>query len=260
MIYGLTVQDILTGVLVFLRIGAILFALPFFGDNPTPVQVRILLAVALTLALYPLIPQPWVAKFPDDMVGYFLLVIRELCIGISIGFIGRMAFDGILMAASVAGYQMGFSVSDLFMPDEQVQMNAFTALHRVIMISIFLALNLHMMYIETIIKTFQIIPAGGALPSKAFGEAMIGMSGGILVVAMQLAAPLLVALLFSNTALGLVARVVPQFNVFSASFQVGFFVGMTVYICCLPFFPSWLMQHMESSRTQILATIKGIAP
>ncbi len=86
MIYGLTVIEILTGVLVFIRIGAILFALPFFGDGPTPVQVRILLAVALTLALYPLIPQPWVGRFPDDPLGFVVLIIRELCIGITIGF------------------------------------------------------------------------------------------------------------------------------------------------------------------------------
>src|SRR5687768_5989607 len=138
MIYGITVESILTAALIFIRVGGILFALPFIGDEPTPVRVRILLSVALTFTVHGLVPPDWLPVFPHDPLLYMLLVIKEVSIGLFIGFTARIAFDGIIMAASLVGYQMGFGTADLMMPDADVQMNAFTAFHRVLMLMIFL--------------------------------------------------------------------------------------------------------------------------
>ncbi|WP_141730938.1 flagellar biosynthetic protein FliR [Oligoflexus tunisiensis] len=260
MIYGITVESILTAALIFIRVGGILFALPFIGDQPTPVRVRILLAVALTFTIHGLVPPNWLTAFPQDPLVYFLLVIKEICIGLFIGFVARIAFDSIIMAASLLGYQMGFGVADLFMPDADVQMNAFTAFHRILMLMIFLGLNLHHIYLDAMIRTFSMIPAGGIAPQMEMGNFLIELTGGIFRVSMQLAAPVLVALMFTNTALGLIARTVPQLNVFTLSFPVGFFVGLAVYMACLPFFPGWAAEHFNTSQEQILLTLKGIAP
>ncbi len=260
MIYGITVEAILTAALIFIRVGGILFALPFIGDQPTPVRVRILLGVALTFALQGIVPQNWLTEFPQDPLLYFVLVIKELCIGLFIGFVARMAFDAIIMAASLVGYQMGFGVADLMMPDADVQMNAFTAFHRIIMLMIFLGLNLHHIYLDAMVRTFTLIPAGGIAPQMEMGRFLIDVSAGIFRVAMQLSAPVLVALMFTNAALGLIARTVPQLNVFTLSFPIGFVVGLLVYLACLPFFPGWVSQHFNTSQEQILLTLKGIAP
>jgi flagellar biosynthetic protein FliR len=260
MIYGITVESILTAALIFIRVGGILFALPIIGDEPTPVRVRILLSVALAFIMHSLVPADWLLVFPQDPLLYFLLVIKEICIGLFIGFVARIAFDGIVMAASFVGFQMGFGVADLMMPDADVQMNAFTAFHRIMMMMIFLGLNLHHIYLDALVRAFSLIPAGGIAPQMEMGRYLIELSGGIFVVAMQLSAPVLVALMFTNTALGLIARTVPQLNVFTLSFPIGFFVGLLVYMACLPFFPGWVTQHFNTSQEQILLTLKGIAP
>jgi flagellar biosynthetic protein FliR len=260
MIYGITVESILTAALIFVRVGAILFGLPFIGDQPTPVRVRILLAVALTMTMQGLVPPGWLFEFPQDPLLYILLVIKEVCIGLFIGFVARIAFDGIVMAASLVGYQMGFGVADLMMPDADVQMNAFTAFHRILMLTIFLGLNLHHIYLDAMVRTFSLIPAGGISPQMEMGRYLIELTSGIFQVAMQLAAPVLVALMFTNAALGLIARTVPQLNVFTLSFPIGFVVGLLVYMACLPFFPGWISQHFNASQEQILLTLKGIAP
>lgn len=260
MIYGLSVEMILTGALVFVRVSAILFALPFFGDSPTPMQVRILLGVAIAFFMHPMLPAGWIKSFPADAIEFSILVLREVCIGLFLGFVGRLAFDGLIMAASLVGYQMGFGTADLFMPDADVQMNAFTAMHRIVMMLIFLTLNLHHMYLDGIARTFAMIPAGAIVPSKDLGVFLIQATGDIFRVAVQLAAPVLVALMFANTALGLVARTVPQLNVFTMSFPVGFFVGLFVYMSCLPFFPQWADSHFIQARMDFLHTIKGLSP
>ena len=260
MIYGLSVETILTGALVFLRISAILYALPFFGDEPIPAQVRVLLGVALAFGLQSRVPAGWITSIPTDMVPFTILVVKEISIGLFMGFIGRLAFDGILMAASLVGYQMGFGTADLMYPGLNTQVSAFTAMHRGVMMLIFLTLNLHYIYLDGIIKTFELIPAGGAIPSKALMPLIIQTTSGIFRVALQLSAPVLVALIFANSALGLAARTVPQLNVFTMSFPVGFFVGMSIYIACLPFFPEWTTHHFALSQELIVKTIQGLAP
>ena len=180
--------------------------------------------------------------------------------GLFVGFVGRLAFDGILMAASLVGYQMGFGTADLIFPGLNSQVSAFTAMHRGVMMLIFLSLNLHHIYLDGILKTFELIPAGGAIPSKHLMPFLIQLTSGIFRVAMQLSAPVLVALIFANSALGLAARTVPQLNVFTMSFPAGFFVGMFIYLACLPFFPEWTQTHFELSQTYMIRTIQGLVP
>ncbi len=260
MIYGLSVEFVLTGAIIFTRVSALIFALPFFGDSPTPVQVRILLGVAISCAIYGIVPLGWIKAFPTDTIEFVALIVREVCIGLFMGFVGRLAFDAIVMAASIVGYQMGFGLADLFMPDADVQMNAFTAFHRVVMMLIFLSLNLHHMYLDAIARTFALIPAGGAIPSKGLGTLMIQGTADVFRIAIQLGAPVLVALMFTNTAMGLIARAVPQINIFTMSFPVGFFVGLFVYLACLPFFPEWAGHHFEGARLQIASVMAGLTP
>lgn len=260
MIYDISVEAILLGALIFIRISAILFALPFFGDQPIPVQVRVLVAVALAFGLHAQIPANWISQFPADAVEFGIFVVKEVAIGLFLGFVGRMTFDAIVMAASFVGYQMGFSTADLMMPGADSHMSSFTALHRTIMMMIFLSLNLHYIYIDGIVRTFQMIPAGGIMPQKEIGTFLIGLTSGLFRVSMQMAAPVLVALLFANTALGLIARTVPQLNAFSLSFPLCFGVGMLVYVACLPFFPAWTVEHFDINQTNMLALIKGLRP
>ncbi len=260
MIYGLSVESILTAALVFTRISALLYALPFFGDEPIPAQVRILLGVALAFGFQSRVPAGWLTAFPTDMLPFTIMVVKEVSIGLFLGFVGRLAFDGILMAASLVGYQMGFGTADLIYPGLNTQVSAFTAMHRGVIMLIFLSLNLHHIYLDGIIKTFEFIPAGGAIPSREILPFLMRLTSGIFQVALQLSAPVLVALIFANSALGLAARTVPQLNVFTMSFPVGFFVGMCIYLACIPFFPEWTTRHFEMSRGYMHEMIKGLAP
>ena len=128
------------------------------------------------------------------------------------------------MAASFVGYQMGFGTANIMMPGSDTQMNAFTSFHRIFILLVFLSLNLHYIYLHAITKSFQIVPAGMGLPTGEFIQIILQSTSEIFKVSLQLAAPMLVALLFSMAALGLVARTVPQMNVFTLSFPLSFFV------------------------------------
>lgn len=250
--------EIYAYVLIFLRVGGIYFALPVFGDQPTPLQVRILLSLATACCLIPVVEVPTNLALPVSIISFLIVAMREVVIGIIIGFAARLAFDGLVMAASIVGYQMGFGTANLLVPDAAAQMNSFTAFHRVIMIMIFFALNMHHTYLIAIDKTFEVIPLSFAKLSPDLAEFFIHATGHIFVTAIQLAAPVLVALMFTMASLGLIARTVPQMNVFTMSFPLSFFIGLLVYLATFPLMPGWLNGHFQESQKTMLTSIYGM--
>lgn len=248
----------MTAAAAFLRISSIVALLPLFGENNVPVRVRIIFSAALTAGIVPILPvnyQQIVGASLRDIESLSLLMVKEMLIGITLGYVAKLAFDGIVMAAGMVGIQMGFNTSSVFLPDTDDQTNGFSALHRLLIILIFLALNLHHIYIKSIWESFRAIPIGAAIPSASLNILILNVSSGIFSTAIQLAAPILVGLLFSTAALGLINRAVPQANVFVMSFPANFFVGMFLYMALLPLLPGWLQTHFQSSQSQIMATL-----
>lgn len=252
--------ELLVGAMAFLRIGALLFSLPILGDAPTPVRVRVLLSLALTIGMYPAIPATWAPNLAADVLTIASYVIREVGIGLVIGFCARAAFDGIMMAATVVSYQMGFGTASLFLPDYGEKMDSFSAFHRMMVMLIFLTLGLHQIFLSAILDTFRLIPGGAAHMSGSLVAILITVTGGILAIAVQLSAPILVALLFTMAAIGLIARAVPNMNAFLMSFPASFIIGMVIYIATLPFFPSWITDHFTGVQELLHGIIRSIAP
>jgi len=259
--FPVDLPDVLTATLVFVRTGAILFALPIIGDQPTPIQVRVILAAAISVCVYPMLPSAWHLTATPDALEMALLVVREILVGVALGFVARMTFDGILMAASVVGFQMGFGTATLFIPDAGAQMDGFTAFHRAVVMLLFLALNLHHVFLGGMVDAFRLIPPGGVEPNTAaLSTVIIEATANVFAVAIQLAAPVLVALMFAMAALGLIARAVPQINVFVLSFPASFFIGLGIYIATIPFYPEWFQSHIMTTQAQLTNVVRSMAP
>lgn len=257
--FNLSYDAALSGLIIFVRISAILFTLPIFGDEPTPIRVRVLLAIALSFIVYTLIMPKWLPELPKTILGLALVLVKEVTLGVMIGYIARLFFDGIVMAASLVGYQMGFGTANLLIPDANMQMNSFTALHRILLMLIFLSLNLHHQYVSAIVDSFRLISAGAINFQGSLGELFITTSAAVFTVAVQLSAPVLVALMFTMAALGLVARSVPQMNIFTMSFPTSFFVGLIIYVGSLPYFPEMVKRFFleaQSSMDQALSYMR----
>jgi flagellar biosynthesis protein FliR len=261
MLFPIDSNTIICGTSVFLRVTGIVSLLPLFGEASVPIRVKILLSVALTIVLLPIVPQTYdraVVSSLSGVVPLVLLILKELFIGIVIGYAAKLAFDGIVMAASMVSVQMGFNTSNIFMPGSEDSSNGFSALHRLLVVLIFLALNMHHIYITTIADTFKLIPAGFAIPTPALTKILIAASSGVFLTACQLAAPLLVGLLFATAALGLVSRAVPQANVFVLSFPVSFFAGLLLYMATLPMMPNWLNAYFSQNDLILKASIMSM--
>ena len=255
---GLLETEILYGAIAFLRVGGVLFAIPIFGDHPIPVRTRILLAVAVTFGVFPLIEAEWFAPLPTSIEAACFLVVRELFVGVVIGYVAKLAFDAILMAASIVGYQMGFGTANLMLADQYQQVNAFEAFHKMLTMLIFLMLNLHIYFFKVIADSFKYIPMGLAQVPGDLLTFLTALSSGFFVTGVKLAAPVLVSLMFTMAALGLIARAVPQMNIFTMSFPASFFIGLFVYIATIPFFPEWYKSYFEKMYVNLNQLVHGL--
>ena len=254
------VEDIIFSTLIFIRIGVIIFLLPFFGDNNVSPQLKAAISFALAVVVYPLVPMEWRGEHLWDSLSITLLFLREFVLGLCIGLLAKMTFEGMVLAANLVGYQMGFGTSNLILQNSDMQLNPFTAFHRIIVLLVFLSLNLHQIFIKAIFETFKLVPLGGVVLTQSLGSGIIKVSSGIFKIAIQLSSPIVVALLFTISALGLVARTVPQMNVFTMSFPISFFVGLITYIAMIPFFPEWMKLVFVDHLNNIFLSVRSMSP
>ena len=262
MVFPVDTDQILTAAAVFLRIMGIISLLPLFGEGSVPVRVRIMLSAALSVGIYPILP-PGFARGMHAAMGSLgllgMLIMKEVLIGMVLGYTAKLAFDGIVMAANVVGIQIGFNTSNIFLPDSGHETTkGFSALHRLLIILVFFSLNMHHIYLASIMDSFKLIPLGFAWPTASLNNVIVSVSAGIFVTALQLAAPTLVGLLFSTAALGLISRAVPQANVFVMSFPANFFTGLFIYMAMLPMLPGWLQGHFATSQHNLMAALAAL--
>lgn len=238
---------LLRAALVLIRVASIVAFLPFFGEHYVPMQVRIGFAVALSVCIFSVLPKEWgLHLFQTGMLNLGLQVLKEVGLGVSIGFLSKTLFEGIIGAANLVGYQMGFGTANLLLYGSDHQASPFAIFHQLLLLLLFLSMNFHQILIRAIFTTFQTVPLGGFAFTSLLSTSVLDISALLFTTALQLAAPLLVALLLTLAALGLLARTVPQLNVFTISFPVGFFVGLLMYIAMLPFFPDWMKTYFLS--------------
>lgn len=246
-----------TFALIFVRASCILFAIPIFGEQGTPLRWRLLFAAVLGLAFSALIsPITNVAAF-KDVTTFGLAIANEVLLGAVFGFAGRLFFDAIVMAASIVGFQMGFGTADLFVGDSTTAMNSFTALHRTLVMLFFLALNLHHVFLAAIYESLVIAPPGsGFIIDHRFAEHAVTISAAMFPIAVKLAAPVIAALLFTMAVMGVMARAVPQMNVFMMSFPISFFLGLFVYLAMMPLLPGWLKDNFQDSVANLITSLR----
>lgn len=222
-----------TFMFVLVRTGAILFTAPIFGAFNVPMQVKLGLTVLIALLLTPLTPA---VALPVAMTGVVLSLAGEVLIGAAIGLAVKFVFTGIEYAGQVASFQMGIGMASAYDPINSAQITVLGKFLSILTLLIFLTVNGHLMVILALKKSFDVIPAYGFTLSGELMEGLIVFSKEIFILGLKFAAPVVAILIFVNVAMGIMARTVPQLNMFAIGFAVTISVGFVMILISLPFF------------------------
>jgi flagellar biosynthetic protein FliR len=225
--------------LVFCRLAAAVMLLPGLGEAEIPVNVRLALGVLLVFVLTPVL-SPVLPPLPGEVGPLALLVGQEVMIGVWIGLMARFVALGLAQAGQVIALMVGLASP---LQGDQVLGSSATAPARMFALAtaaLFLATGLYEVPLRALANSYATLPAGGGLPLGDAAEMLTRFAAGILSVAMQLAAPFVLAAIFFNAAMGLLARVAPQLQVFIVAAPAQLLGGFLLLILLMPaMFHAW---------------------
>ena len=242
--------------LVLLRVSVILVMLPIFDSRNIPPMLKAGLSFAVALVLFPLLNLNQ-TPFVPDLLPFALGATAEVVLGLAIGLSVRMLFAGIQLAGQLAGFQMGFSVVNVMDPQNSGQVSIIAQLNYLIAIVIFLSINAHHWFLYALAESFTVIPPLGFHVSRGLTELIMTLAADMFTVAIRIGAPVMVALLLTSAALGVVARTVPQMNIFIVAFPVKIAVGIVFLMLTLPYLSAFLQEVFSGIGQQMMAIVRS---
>jgi flagellar biosynthetic protein FliR len=229
----LTPEILIVFLLLTIRIGAIVLSLPLLNSRNIPAQLKVMLILMLSVALYPLVQTQQVV-IPQRLGHLGLVVVSEMLIGLTIGFVAQILFAGIQLGGEIISQQMGLNFATIFDPQNAHQVSLIAHFQDVLAMLLFLSGSAHHWFIIAMAESLQSIPLGALSASGAVLPVILTLLGKACVIAIQLAAPVSIALLLATLVLGVIARLVPQLNVFALSFPATLGLGMVMLALALP--------------------------
>lgn len=220
------IERFYTALWPFLRIGAMLIAVPVLSIDAVSVRIRILLTLALTLMIYPLVE--WPVIDPVSAEGLFE-IFNQILIGVLMGFILQVVTAAVVVAGQAVANAMGLSMATMVDPGLG-NVPLVSQFLLIIATLIFLGVGGHMLIIGIVLRSFETFPVGVAFVTGDNLAAVIEWSAMIFLGGVLLALPVMVALLLVNTGVGVITRAAPSLNIFAVGFPVFFLTGYAVLI------------------------------
>ncbi|MDY6272299.1 MAG: flagellar biosynthetic protein FliR [Selenomonadaceae bacterium] len=226
--------------LMLTRCSGIFMIAPFFGSLNIPVTIRAAAAFAFTLVLFPVVDGLGTVAAPPSIWAFAGSVLAELFIGWLIGFVAYVCFSAIHMAGKVMDMQVGFAVVNVMDPTSGQQIPLIGSLLYNLGIIVFLVTNGHHVIITALAESFRMVPLAAMQPNLSLTMLLVDFTNGIFVTGMKIAMPVTFAILLVNVALGILARTMPQMNIFVVGIPLQLMVGVGVLSMLLPFYVMFL--------------------
>jgi flagellar biosynthesis protein FliR len=250
-------QHVLAFALVLARVAPLFLLAPLFSSKSFPGRVRGVTAVALAIGISPVAAQAvGDATIPADVWGLAALVAKELLVGMAFSFGIAALFAAFTAAGAILDLSIGFMLGGVVDPLSGTQSSLLQQLYTMIGVLVFIAIGGDGWVIAGLARTYEAVPL---LESPELGSltaaAQLAFSG-IFTAAIQVCAPVLLALVLTDAALGVVSKVVPQINVFAVGFPAKVAVGLLLVGASLPFAAGWLSDELQRSVSTALQSLR----
>lgn len=219
---------ILFSLVVMRMSGAIAFN-PVFGRTNVPVRVRASFILMLSLMLYMGVGGTLVHE-PATMIEFGVMLVKELLFGFVLGFSMELVLLVVRFASSIMDYSMGLTMAQVYDPQYNTQMTITSGMYYAFMVLLFLATNGHLRLLTIFFSSALLIPFGTVTWRPELAQVMLTMFQECIVMGLQFAFPLIAMELVTETAVGILMRIIPQINVFVVNFQVKIIVGMLMLL------------------------------
>lgn len=227
------------------RILALIASSPVLGNKQIPIRVKVGLAMLITVIVAPTITVPTDIE-PASAQGLFILVMQIL-VGLAMGFTMRLIFTAVEMAGDLAGMQMGLGFASFYDPVNASYSPVIAQFLGILITLAFLSFDGHLYMIAALVQSFHDFPISATLPAAGAFRTVAEWGTTIFTHALQLAMPLIGALMITNLALGILTRSAPQLNIFAVGFPITLTVGFAALALSLPYLAPMLNHVMHEA-------------
>jgi flagellar biosynthetic protein FliR len=217
--------------LIMARIGGLVVFAPFFSNSAIPVKARALLTAAITIMILPFAGAD--LPMPQDLGTMVAAMIGEMLIGMLMGLIISMIFAGLQLAGLIIDQQMGIGMAQVFDPMFEEETSVLSQFYFWLAMIVFLTIRGHILLLGAMVKSIETLPPGQFVVTENVVGELFKIMTVSFVIAIQVSAPLLLAVLLTTLAMGFVARTVPQLNILSVGFSIRQLLGSVLVIVCL---------------------------
>jgi flagellar biosynthesis protein FliR len=244
-------------ILVLARVSPLFILAPLFSSKLIPGRARGIIAVALTLGIAPIALNAGDGQqIPMEIWALGGLILKEMLVGMGFAFALAALFAAIQVAGSLLDTLIGFSFGALVDPVTGTNGGVLNQLYALIGAMIFVVINGDAWVIQGLARSYEAIPLTDAPNLDTLVEGAQVAFSGIFGAAIQVCAPVMLAVLLTDVAFGLISRVMPQLNVFAVGFPAKVTVGLVLVGASLPFVAGWLGDELQHSVASALHTLK----
>jgi flagellar biosynthesis protein FliR len=211
------------------RLGGVMLVAPVFSSRTVPMRVRTALLVVIVGAASPLV----LAQGGTPAVAPATM-LSELLIGLALGLGAAIVVGGAQVAGDVLAFQMGLSGAATLDPLTGQQATAVADLFMLMVVTLILSMNGHILILEGLAESVRSVPLGAAFSANDSLVSLAGMGGTILARGVQIAAPVMAAVFVGNLAMGVLARTAPQLQVFMLAYPLQIVIGTASLALALP--------------------------
>jgi flagellar biosynthesis protein FliR len=251
---ALPYDDLKSFFLILTRVGLVLFLFPFFNSRVVPTMTKAGLALILTLILYPVTPVV-TRGFPDNGWEMLQLIMGEALIGIILGLLLQLFFEGVRMMGQLVGFQTGFAMSNILDPMSGNQVSIMANMAYWVAMVIFLLLNGHHILLSAMSDSFEIIRLGSVRIDHRVFQNMMDTSSNMFMIALKIGSPAIAALLFTKVAFGLITKLMPQMNIMIVAFPVQIMIGLFFFGISLNVLLRYMGTYLDELDSSLLETM-----
>ncbi len=248
------------GGLIWVRCLSVISVIPFLFGKNTPRTTRVGASVILTIFLYPILATPDLSIKGSDTLHLFALFFKEMLFGLSLGFAVSMIFYGFQGAGQMIDNQRGVSLARILIPElgEQVSISGAFLFHFATVL--FLVLGGHRLFFKAFAESYLVLPILSFPPSVEGLYPLMDFFGKItaevFVLSVQLAAPVIIAVLIADIILGVANRFAPQINVWELGFNIRGYLGILILFLSLPFIASQVEHYTARTTREVNRVIE----
>ena len=244
--------DVFAVFLVFVRIAAALMLLPGIGEAYVSVQIRLAAAAVLTVAISPSVIGT-LPILPATPLELLILILGELVVGILIGAAARLMMSALHVAGTVIAFQSSLGFALFIDPTQGTQGALIATFLTLLGLVLIFATGLHMMMIRALADSYVLFTPGQLPPVGDFAALAVRYVSSSFRIGIQIAAPFIVFGLVFYIGLGILARLLPQIQIFFIAIPLQIFLALTIFGLVLAPTMIWFLDHFEVRFVELLA-------